>query len=71
MTFYTILPMEQVFEGAFHYALPVQEVSYQGMLMQVEPLEGGQARIVRLLQCPLHRYLDAALSPGSVIQLDK
>ncbi|WNS44846.1 YlzJ-like family protein [Paenibacillus sp. MMS20-IR301] len=71
MTFYTVLPMEQVFEGALSYAQPLQEVSIQGMLMQVEPLEGGQARIVRLLQCPLHKYLDAAYSPGSMIQLDR
>lgn len=62
MTFYTIIPMEQVFEGVLSYAQPVREVSIQGMLMQVEPLEGGQARIVRLLQCPLDKYLDAAFS---------
>lgn len=67
MTLYTILPMEQVFEGALSYVQPVQEVSIQGMLMQVEPIGGGQARIVRLLQCPLDRYLDAAYSPGAVI----
>lgn len=71
MTLYTILPMEQVFEGAFSYAQTLQEVTIQGMLMQVEPLGGGQAKIVRLLQCPLHKYLDAAFFPGSVISFDK
>lgn len=71
MTFYTIIPMEQVFEGAISYAQPLQEVSIRGMLLQVEPLEGGRAKVVRLLQCPLDRYLDAAFSPGAVIQLDK
>jgi hypothetical protein len=71
MTFYTILPMEQVFEGAFNYAQAVQEITIQGVLMQVELLDGGQARVVRLLQCPLDKYLDASFSPGAILQLDK
>ncbi|WP_341347829.1 YlzJ-like family protein [Paenibacillus sp. FSL H3-0469] len=71
MTFYTILPMEQVFEGALSYASPVQEITIQGMLMQVEMLDGGQAKVVRLLQCPLDKYLDAAFSPGAIVQLDR
>ena len=70
MTLYTILPMEQVFEGALGYAQTLQEVSFRGMLMQVEPLGGGQARIVRLLECPLDNYLNAAYAPGAVVQLN-
>jgi hypothetical protein len=49
----------------------LREVSIQGMLMQVEPLEGGQARIVRLLQCPLDKYLDPAFAPGAVVFYDR
>lgn len=71
MTLYTILPMEQVFEGAFNMSNTAEEASIQGMLMQVEPLEGGRARIVRLLQCPLDKYLDPAFAPGSVISYDR
>lgn len=71
MTFYTVLPMEQVFEGAIHFSQPLREVSIQGILMQVEPLEGGQARIVRLLQCPLDKYLDPAFAPGAVVFYDR
>lgn len=41
------------------------------MLMQVELLDGGQAKVVRLLQCPLDKYLDAAFSPGAIVQLDR
>lgn len=70
MTLYTVLPMEQIFEGAISYTQATQEVSIQGILMQVEPLEGGHARIVRLLQCPLNRYLDPAFAPGSIISCD-
>ncbi|GGF79907.1 hypothetical protein GCM10010912_26120 [Paenibacillus albidus] len=69
MILYTVTPMEQVWEGAIRAATVTREVTYQGMLMQVEPLEQGQARIVRLLHCPLNRYLDPALSPGAIISL--
>ncbi|UQZ37301.1 hypothetical protein C2I18_29430 [Paenibacillus sp. PK3_47] len=67
MTFHTVLPMEQVFEGAIQVTGLLQEVNIKGMLMQVEPLEGGQARIVRLLHCPLDKYLDPAFMPGATI----
>ncbi|MBW4083307.1 YlzJ-like family protein [Paenibacillus sp. S150] len=67
MTLYTVIPMEQVFEGAIQLTQPLEEINFQGLLMQVEPLERGQARIVRLLDCPLEKYLDPALSPGAII----
>lgn len=68
MSLYTVLAMEQIFEGALSYARPLQEISLQGMLLQVEPLGGGQARVVRLLHGPLDKYLDVAFSPGAIIQ---
>lgn len=70
MTFYTVVPMEQIFEGAIQISPAGEEVYIQGMLMQVEPLEGGKARIVRLLQCPLDKYLDPAYAPGAVVFYD-
>lgn len=69
MTLYTIMSMEQVWEGAFNNYATTREVSVQGMLMQVEPMEEGRARIVRLLDCPLDRYLDPSYSPGAIITL--
>ncbi|WP_340393942.1 YlzJ-like family protein [Paenibacillus sp. FSL E2-0177] len=69
MTLYTVVAMEQVWEGAFNNYAATREISVQGMLMQVEPMEEGRARIVRLLDCPLNRYLDPAFSPGSIITL--
>ena len=65
MTLYTIMSMEQVWEGAFNNYATTREVSVQGMLMQVEPMEEGRARIVRLLDC----YLDPSYSPGAIIML--
>lgn len=69
MTLYTVMPMEQVWEGAFNTMPVTREVNVQGMLMQVESLEDGRARIVRLLDCPLERYLDSAYAPGAIISL--
>ncbi|MGN7760332.1 YlzJ-like family protein [Paenibacillus sp. 22594] len=68
MTLYTVIPIEQVYEGAVSFVQPLEEVSIKGMLMQVEPMERGQARIVRLLDCPLDKYLDPAFSPGAIIR---
>ncbi|WP_150267780.1 YlzJ-like family protein [Paenibacillus tepidiphilus] len=70
MTMYTVLPMEQVLAGVIQSPAPCREVSFQGVLMQVEPLEGGQARVVRLLQCPLEKYLDPAFAPGAIVRYD-
>lgn len=69
MTLYTVMPMEQVWEGTFSNYIATREVVVQGMLMQVEPMEEGRARIVRLLDCPLSRYLDSSFSPGAIISL--
>lgn len=69
MTLYTVMAMEQVWEGAFSNYVATREVMVQGMLMQVEPMEDGRARIVRLLDCPLNRYLDSSFSPGAIITL--
>lgn len=69
MTLYTVMPMEQVWEGIFSNYAATREVMVQGMLMQVEPMEEGRAKIVRLLDCPLDRYLDSSFSPGSIISL--
>lgn len=69
MTLYTVMPLEQVWEGALNNMIITREVTVQGMLMQVEPLEDGRARVIRLLDCPLERYLDSAYSPGAIISL--
>lgn len=69
MTLYTVMPMEHVWEGALNISSTSREVNYQGVLMQVEPLEEGRARIVRLLNSPLSCYLDSAMSPGTIITL--
>lgn len=67
MTMYTVMAMDQVWEGAWNGFPQLREFKKEGMLMQVELLDEGLARIVRLLDCPLDRYLDPALAPGVII----
>ncbi|AKG35160.1 YlzJ-like family protein [Paenibacillus durus] len=67
MILYSVISADQVWEGAIKASPPFREVTVQGIVMQVEPLDEGRARIVRLLQCPLHRYLEPGLAPGQII----
>ncbi|MBY9081946.1 YlzJ-like family protein [Paenibacillus sp. HN-1] len=69
MIIYSIMPPEQVWEGAIQAPPSCREVLIQGILMQVEPLDEGRGKIVRLLNCPLNRYLDSGLAPGTIINL--
>ncbi|MFP4973853.1 YlzJ-like family protein [Paenibacillus sp. CN-4] len=66
MTLHTVMPMEQVWNGAIQVG-EFREMKVGGMLMQIAPAGGGKGRIVRLIGCPLHAYLDPSLAPGSLI----
>lgn len=69
MTFHTILPLDVVLEGFgdTKRMRPVMEVRIGGVLMQIEPVQPGIGRIVRLLDCPLDAYLKPEYAPGSII----
>ncbi|MFD1774439.1 YlzJ-like family protein [Paenibacillus rhizophilus] len=67
MILYSVISADQVWEGAIQAPPSYVEVTVQGILMQVEPLDEGRARIVRLLNCPLRRYLEPGLAPGQII----
>lgn len=67
MILYSVMPAEQIWEGAISAPPPLREVTVQGILMQVEPVSEGRGRIVRLLNCPLNRYLEHGLAPGQII----
>ncbi|MNU10860.1 hypothetical protein D3C72_2582700 [compost metagenome] len=55
-------------EGYDKYVPQYLEVSVNGINMQVEMVEGGQARVVRLLSCNANDYLNPAYSPGSLLE---
>ncbi|MNZ80031.1 hypothetical protein D3C78_986520 [compost metagenome] len=67
MTLYTSMPLELVLEGINEEREPLQEISLNGIKMQVAPVAPGFGKIVRLVECDLHDYLNPALTPGNII----
>ncbi len=49
MIHYSVIPMEVIFEGIETYEPTFLEIDQDGVKMQIEPISGFQARIVRLL----------------------
>ncbi|NIK68889.1 MULTISPECIES: YlzJ-like family protein [unclassified Paenibacillus] len=67
MTLYTIMPLENVFDGIHGEPEPSQEVWVNGVFMQVQPVAPGMGKIVRLLHCSLDDYLKPELAPGNFV----
>lgn len=67
MTIYTCMPLETVLNGIDAKRENLHEVWVGGIHMQVEAVAPGIGRIVRLLQCDLHHYLDPMLAPGAIV----
>jgi len=65
---YTAVPLEQIFEGIENIQAP-EEIVYNGVTMQVEPLDRSQARIVRLISPNPLDYLNPEYAPGTIIRL--
>jgi hypothetical protein len=68
MILYSIVPDDTVFADIANLAQP-EEVSIQGMIMQIERLDGNRARIVRLITPIAEHYLDERYTPGRIIDL--
>jgi hypothetical protein len=49
---------------------PPVEIRMGEAILQVQPLNARQARIVRLISPDAHRYLDPRMAPGTVIEWD-
>lgn len=69
MILYTSMPLEMVLSGWDQEREATLELVRDGVRMQVEAVSPGVGRIVRLLDCDLHRYLDPGLAPGTLIML--
>jgi len=68
MTLHTIMPLELVLQGIQdEQSIPLHEITVKGIKMQVAPIAPGMGRIVRLLDCGLHDYLNPAYMPGTMI----
>ena len=67
MIHYSVIPMEVIFEGYDSYAPQFVDIDQDGVKMQIEPLSGYQARIVRLYSCNPQDYLNEHYAPGNII----
>ncbi|GAA0365941.1 YlzJ-like family protein [Bacillus horti] len=67
MIIYTSVPLEWVFAGYDSFQPEHEEIVHEGVQMVVEPCGAYQAKIVRLLSPNPQDYLNASLSPGSII----
>ncbi|UKS29829.1 YlzJ-like family protein [Paenibacillus sp. HWE-109] len=67
MIHYSVLPMEVIFEGIETYEPKYLEIEQDGISMQIEPISGFQARIVRLYSCNPQDYLNRQYAPGTII----
>jgi len=63
---YTALPLERVLEGLEDLKAP-EEIVFGDMTLQVEPLDHGRARVVRLISPRAEDYLNPAYAPGAII----
>lgn len=68
MTLYTPVPLETVFEGMEEYKPQYMDIRINGIEMQVERVNGMQARVVRLLSGNPNDYLNPAYCPGAIIE---
>lgn len=67
MILWTPLPLEQVLDDTGRAFPATEEVVVEGTRLQVEPLDGHRARVVRLLSLDPADYLDPRWQPGQVI----
>jgi len=69
MMFYTITPVEEIFDELFADNVPRFEIIRGGLSMQVEQVGNTQGRIVRLFSTDPQDYLNPAWQPGMLINL--
>lgn len=63
---YTTVPLEVILHEEVE-AQNYQDIEYNGIQMQVEPLDWNQFRIVRIYSTDLSNYLNPTLEPGSIV----
>lgn len=67
---YTPYPLDLVLEEkSKQQEFSFQNISYQGVDMQVEPLGWNKFRVIRLYSTNPEHYLKDTLQPGTVISI--
>ena len=70
MILYTPLSAEQGLNGMENEITPPAEIRMGEAILQVQPLNARQAKIVRLISPDAQAYLNPRLAPGTVIEWD-
>ena len=67
MVIYTPVPIEDVLKD-YDKVKELKEINYQGRKLQVETLEDGRYKIVRIISSSPQDYLNPRLQPGLTLQ---
>lgn len=67
----SLIPLELVFEGMETFEPNYMNVEIKGIQMQVEALEAGKAKVIRLYSANPTDYLNPEWAPGSIVYLGK
>ncbi|OGX68395.1 MAG: hypothetical protein A2189_08310 [Paenibacillus sp. RIFOXYA1_FULL_44_5] len=67
MIIHSIIPMETIFAGFESMNEQFTEIDYMGIKMQVQMMNGNQAKIVRLFSPIASDYLNPKFAPGQII----
>lgn len=68
MILHTPLPLEQVLEGWDKLRNPTMELTLGHAVMEIEPINAKQARIVRLISPYANDYLAPEFAPGTIVE---
>ncbi len=68
MILHTAVPMSVVMDGIDEPHHRYTEIQVDGILMQVEPINAYQVKIVRLFSPNPYHYLNPSYAPGQIIQ---
>jgi hypothetical protein len=63
---HSIVTDETLYAGLDDIRAP-EELTINGVLMQVERLTNNQAKVVRIISPELHHYMNEKFSPGQII----
>lgn len=68
MILYTPLAPDQVLNGMEDAVEPPVDIQLGHAIMQVQPINAKQARVVRYISPIAHEYMDERIAPGAVIE---
>ncbi len=70
MIYWTPLDLDQVFKGWDQPIEQIVDMEYDGLLVQVNPIGNGKARLVRLISGNPMDYLRPELTPGTIVAMN-